>query len=325
MSLRKSAVHALSAAALVVAGTTGAQAADEVNVAFFLEWATPNQIPKVLKAYDDDMGVPVNWTNFDAGTQMTEAMLAGDIDISYSQGLAPFINAVNANAPIKLVSIAVQYPANDCVVRTGEGIDSTNASELEGKAVAVPLATMADYSFRMMMRALEVDVSAINVIDQVPADAAVSLADGSVAMACGFGAASMSKMYEAGAALMTPEQKQEAGIISFDVVSVTEKFAQENPDLLRSFLEVTHAANESFSDTDDEVMVIAKDAGLDLEATRAQMADFIFPTAEQQLNEYFNEGGLASEAISVVGAAFATPENPARDDYSAVVDTSFLQ
>ena len=26
---------------------------------------------------------------------MTDAMLAGDIDISYSQGLVPFINAVN--------------------------------------------------------------------------------------------------------------------------------------------------------------------------------------------------------------------------------------
>jgi len=325
MNLRKTAVNALTAAAMVVAGTTAAQAADEVNVAFFLEWATPNQIPKVMKTYDDEMGVPVNWTNFDAGTQMTEAMLAGDIDISYSQGLAPFINAVNANAPIKLVSIAVQYPANDCVVRTGEGIDSSNASELEGKAVAVPLATMADYSFRMMMRALDVDVSEVNVIDQVPADAAVSLADGAVAMACGYGADSMAKMYEAGEVLMTPEQKEEAGIISFDVVSVTEKFAQENPDLLRTFLDVTHSANASFTGSDDELMVIAKDAGLDVDTTKAQMADFIFPSAEDQLDNYFNAEGLATAAIGVVGQAFATDENPARDDYAATIDTSFLK
>ena len=33
---------------------------------------------------------------------MTEAMLSGDIDISYSQGMTPFVNAVNAKAPIKL-------------------------------------------------------------------------------------------------------------------------------------------------------------------------------------------------------------------------------
>jgi len=301
------------------------QAADEVNVAFFLEWATPNQIAKVEETYDDSMGVPVNWTNFDAGTQMTEAMLAGDIDISYSQGLAPFINAVNANAPIKLIGIAVQYPANDCVVRNGAGIDKSNATELEGKAVAVPLATMADYSFRMMMRALNVDVSEIRVIDQVPADAAVSLADGAVTMACGFGADSMAKMYEVGEPLMNDADKKEAGIISFDVVSVTEKFAQENPDLVRTFMEVTEDANKEFARDQSKIDVIAKDAGLSVEATRNQMATFYFPSNKEQLEKYFNKGGLADVAIEVVGGAFATKDNPALSDYSVVIDTSFLK
>ena len=80
-------------------------AADSVNVAFFLEWATPNQIAKVDKAYDDAMGVDVNWTDFSAGTAMTEAMLAGDIDISYSQGLAPFVTAIQQGAPLKMVAV----------------------------------------------------------------------------------------------------------------------------------------------------------------------------------------------------------------------------
>ena len=313
------------AAATAVAATMTTSAFADVNVAFFLEWATPNQVAKVEKLYDEAMGETVNWTNFDAGTQMTEAMLAGDIDISYSQGLAPFINAVNANAPIKLVAIAVQYPANDCVVRNGEGIDSSNASELEGKSVAVPLATMADYSFRMMMRELDVDVSKINVIDQVPADAAVSLADGAVSMACGFGGNAMAKMYEAGEVLMTPEQKEAAGIISFDVVSVTEKFAQEHPDLLRSFLEVTDQANAAFAADQSKIDVIAKDAGMSVEGAQQQMATMSFPSAAEQLKSYFNDGGMADVAIGIVGNAFATAENPALEDYGVAIDTSFLQ
>ncbi len=312
-----------TAAAVLMSASV--HAADQVNVAFFLEWATPNQEAKVTKAYDDAFGIPVNWTNFDTGTAMTEAMLAGDIDISYSQGLAPFINAVNANAPIKLVAIAVQYPANDCVVRTGEGIDKTNANELEGKAVAVPLATMADYSFRMMMRALDVDVSKVNVIDQAPADGAVSLVDGAVSMACGFGAESMSKMYEAGTPLMSPQDKTDTGIISFDVVSVTEKFTQENPEIVRTFLEVTHQSNANFTAGNSDIGIIAKDAGMSEEGAVAQMAEFIFPTAEDQLNNYFNDSGMASVAIGVVGGAFATEDRPALDDYNAVIDTSFLQ
>ncbi len=313
------------AAATVVASTMASSAVADVNVAFFLEWATPNQVAKVTKAYDEAMGTTVNWTNFDAGTQMTEAMLAGDIDISYSQGLAPFINAVNANAPIKLVYIAVQYPANDCFVRDGSGIDSSNASELEGQAVAVPLATMADYSFRMMMRALDVDISKINVIDQAPADGAVSLADGSVAMACIFGGNSAAKAGEVGKPIMSPEQKEAAGIISFDVVSVTEKFAQENPDLLQTFIEVTAAADAAFDDSDHQMGIIAKDAGMSIEGARQQMATFVFPSPKDQLTKYFNKGGMADVAIDIVGNAFATAENPALDDYSVAIDTSFLE
>ena len=138
---------AVSAIALAGGITTAAHAADSVNVAFFLEWATPNQISKVDKAYDGAMGVDVKWTDFSTGVQMTEAMLAGDIDIAYSQGLAPFVTAIQQGAPLKMVSIAVIYEANDCFVSDGLGITSANASELEGKTVAVPLNTMADFSF----------------------------------------------------------------------------------------------------------------------------------------------------------------------------------
>ncbi|MGB2189388.1 MAG: taurine ABC transporter substrate-binding protein, partial [Candidatus Puniceispirillaceae bacterium] len=89
----------VASSALVAAfATNTALAADSVNVAFFLEWATPNQIAKVDKAYDDAMGVDVNWTDFSTGVQMTEAMLAGDIDIAYSQGLAPFVTAIQQGA-----------------------------------------------------------------------------------------------------------------------------------------------------------------------------------------------------------------------------------
>ena len=75
-------------------------AATQVRVAFFLEWPTPNQEDKVKGMYEKALGVPVKWTNFTNGGAMTDAMLAGDIDISYSQGLVPFINAVKSKAPI---------------------------------------------------------------------------------------------------------------------------------------------------------------------------------------------------------------------------------
>jgi len=280
------------------------KAADSVNVAFFLEWATPNQIAKVDKVYDEAMGVDVNWTNFSTGVQMTEAMLAGDIDIAYSQGLAPFVTAIQQGAPLKMVGIAVVYEANDCFVRNDLGITSANASELEGKTVAVPLNTMADFAFKKYMSALNVDINTLTIVDQVPADGAVSLVDGTVAMACIFGGASASVAGEVGTPIMTTQQKQDAGIFSFDVVSVTEKFATENPGLLRTFLEVTDEANAAWTGSDAQLRKVVADAGMDFKTTKDQMADFVFPSKAEQLASYFNKDGLAASGAESIGLVF---------------------
>ena len=140
-------------------------AANQVRVAFFLEWPTPNQEDKVKKSFDDALGVPVKWTNFANGGAMTDAMLAGDIDISYSQGLTPFVNAVNSKAPIKLVDVAMEYGmgGTTCVVSKASGITKANASELEGKKVAVPLGTMAEYVFDESMKVVGADRSKMDL------------------------------------------------------------------------------------------------------------------------------------------------------------------
>ena len=299
----------MAASAIVMAGgiASAAHAAESVNVAFFLEWATPNQIAKVDKVYDDAMGVDVNWTDFSTGVQMTEAMLAGDIDIAYSQGLAPFVTAIQQGAPLKMVSIAVVYEANDCFVNDSLGITSANASELEGQTVAVPLNTMADFSFRKQMAALDVDISTMTIVDQAPADGAVSLADGSVAMACIFGGASAKAAGEVGAPIMSSQEKTDAGIGSFDVVSVTEKFATENPDLLRTFLQVTEEANQAWKGKTLQIKKVSADAGLDFETTKNQMAGFIFPTIAEQQSGYFGKDGVAVSAAESLGLVFKKP------------------
>ncbi len=298
-------------------------AADQVNAAFFLEWATPNMIAKVDKAYDKAMGVDVNWVDFTTGTAMTEAMLAGDIDISYSQGLAPFVTAIQQGAPLKMVGIAVVYEANDCFVKSDLGIDSSNASELEGKTVAVPLNTMADYAFREYMSHLNVDISKMQIVDQAPPDGAKSLADGAVDMACVFGGVASKDAAEVGTAIMSSEQKVEAGIGSFDVISVTEKFATEEPELLKAFLEATEEANGAFGGSDAEFDKIANAAGMDVETTKTQMAGFILPSAKEQLEKYFAKGGIAESAAASLGLVFSDSSDGAQ--IAKTIDGSFLE
>ena len=301
-------------------------AANEVRIAFFLEWATPNQEAKVKKVFDDALGVPVKWTNFATGGEMTEAMLSGDIDISYSQGLTPFVNAVNAKAPIKLVDIAVLYGmgGTTCVVSKASGITKANAAQLEGKKVAVPLGTMADYVFRETMKAVGADASKITVVDMVPEDGSAALQNGDVAMACLFGGKSIENALKAGTRMLTVGEAKDAGIAGIDVTSVTNKFLKENPGMVRTFIEITHEYNAKFNSGKSDMNLIAKDAAMDLAGTKKQMGGFEFPDAATMKSKYMNKGGILMTYLDVMGNMFATSENPALKNYSKVVTTKYL-
>ena len=96
---------------------------DEVTVAYFLEWATANQVAQAEGTYEERLGVPVTFRSFGNGNEMTQAMVSGDVDIAYSQGFVPFVVGVSNNAPLKMVGVAVTYGDNDaCVVREDAGI-----------------------------------------------------------------------------------------------------------------------------------------------------------------------------------------------------------
>ena len=295
--------------------------AEDVNVAFFLQWPTPNLMAKTSGAYSDAMGVDVNWTDFTTGTAMTEAMLAGDIDISYSQGLAPFVTAIQQGAPLKMIGIAVVYEANDCFVRNELGIDGSNASELEGKTVAVPLNTMADYAFRKYMDHYGVDIETMTIVDQAPPDGAKSLADGAVDMACVFGGVDTASAVEVGTAIMSSDQKRDANIGAFDVVTVTEKFATENPELVQAFMDATAEANESWTGSDEQLQMVADASGMNIEQTKTTIAGFVIPTVEDQKNNFFNENGDAASAAASLGLVFSDSDT----DVAKTIDSSFLE
>ncbi len=300
-------------------------AANEVRVAFFLEWATPNQEAKVKKTFDKALGVPVKWTNFATGGEMTEAMLSGDIDISYSQGLTPFVNAVNAKAPIKLVDIAVIYGMGGTTCVAASGIDKNNASsKLDGQKVAVPLGTMADYVFKETMRVVGADISKMKVVDMNPEDGSAAFVNGDVAMACLFGGKSIKAAKEKGASLLTVDEAKAEGIAGIDITSVTNKFLKENPGMVRTFVEVTHEANARHNAGKSDMNTIAKDAAMDLAGTKKQMSGFEFPDAATMKSKYMNKGGILMTYLEVMGGMFATSENPKLKDYSKVVDTSYL-
>ena len=139
---------------------SGDLSVDEINVAYFQEWPTPNQFGQNDGTFSDAVGASINWIPFTSGGAMSEAMIAGDIDIAYSQGLTPFAGAINAGADLKLVGIAVSYAeADNCIVQSSLGVTRDNAAEtLAGATVMTPFGNVTHYKMLSMMEFLGVDL-----------------------------------------------------------------------------------------------------------------------------------------------------------------------
>ena len=305
-----------------------AMAADEITVAYFVEWPMPFQYAKVNGTYEEEMGVKINWVAFDTGTAMSAAMASGDVQIAVSQGVPPFVVATSAGQDLQAVDVAVSYSDNDnCVVAEALEIDKTNAGELTGKKVGVPIGTAAHYGFLSQMNHFGVDLGSLEVVDMAPADGAAAFSQGNLDMVCGWGGA-LRRMLEHGNILLTGAEKEELGILVFDVTSAPTSFIEEEPDLLSKFLKVTADANAQWDagDNKDEMLAaIAKDAGMDLDDTEATIATFTFPSVDEQLNDKWLGGG-AQDFMKGVANVFVSAGSieSALDSYDGAVNSAPL-
>lgn len=286
----------LTASAAVILSAQAASAMDEITVGYFLEWPMPFLAAKADGAYAEALDMKVNWVSFETGTAMSAAMASGDVQLSVSQGLPPFVVAVSSGQPLQIVDVAVSYSDNDnCVVATALEIDKDSADELAGKKVAVPLGTAAHYGFLKQMEHFGVDLASLDVVDMAPTDGAAALAQGSVDFACGWGGG-LSRMKEHGNILLTGAEKEELGILVFDVTTAPTDFIVENEEIVTDFLAVTAKANATWNESQpaDMLAKIAKESGMDEAATKASISGFKFPSVEEQLSGAWLGGNAAS-------------------------------
>lgn len=313
----------------VLAGQAALAQAEDLTVAYFLEWPMPFQYAKVNGIYEERLGIPVNWVAFDTGVAMSAAMASGDVDIAVSQGVPPFVVATSAGQDLQIIDVAVSYSDNDnCVVRADLEIDKENAGEaLPGSKVAVPLGTAAHYGFLRQMDHFGVPLDSLEVVDMAPPDGAAALLQGAVDMMCGYGGAIV-RAQENGNVLLTGAEKEALGILVFDVTSSPASFVAENPDTVAGFLAVTAEMNAAWNDgsmVEEMIPVIAQDAGMDEQATRDFMATFKFPSIEEQLSEAWLGGNAQQFMLGVAGVFVESGSIPsALATYEANVNTGPL-
>jgi taurine transport system substrate-binding protein len=206
-------------------------------------------------------------------------------------------------------------------------IDKDSASELAGKKVAVPLGTAAHYGFLRQMDHFGIPLESLQIVDMPPPEGANALSQKAVDFACGYGGG-LTSMREHGNQLLSGAEKEELGILVFDVTSGPASYIAENGDVVAKFLAVTAEANEKWNSGaggDEMLAVIAEQSGMDIEAARSAISTMKFPSVEEQLSEKWL-GGNAATFMKGVADVFvqAGSIDGALDSYEDAVNTGPL-
>ncbi|WP_299783835.1 ABC transporter substrate-binding protein [uncultured Roseobacter sp.] len=301
----------------------------EITVAYFLEWPMPFLAAKASGAFEEALGKKVNWVSFETGTAMSAAMASGDVQIAVSQGVPPFVVATSGGQDLQIIDVAVSYSENDnCVVHADLEIDKETAGELAGKKVAVPLGTAAHYGFLRQMDHFGVDIASLQVVDMAPPEGAAALSQKAVDFACGYGGG-LTRMQEYGNVLLTGAEKEEVGILVFDVISAPASYIAENGDEVATFLSVVTQENERYNSGaggEEMVAALAKEAGMDLDAAKNALAGMKMLPADVALSDAWL-GKNAATFMKGVADVFveAGSIDKALDSYEGAINTGPLE
>jgi taurine transport system substrate-binding protein len=318
-------------AAMLVIGSTGVLAAEKITVAYFPGWPGTFEVGWAKGMFEKEMGVEVNWREFDTGAQMTAAMASGDVVISYAIGSIPFTSAVTQGVPLKMVAISESYSeAENLVVRDDSGI--TKPEDLIGKKVATPFGTTSHYRLMGILEMFNLDESKIKIIDMAGADIVAAFRRGDIDAGCAWEPA-VSEMIKFGGRVIVPAEDQiKAGYATYGLVAVTDDFAKKNPDMVKKFLKVMNESTEFFRANPGEAYkLIGEKAGLTPEKTKDIMASMGFYSRDEQLSSTWlgapGQIGNVAKNIKKVADFLVKQQaiDKALDSYEKFIDPSYME
>ena len=311
-----------------LAGHAAEHQPERITVGYFEQWPTPSLFSRVKQTYDRALGLPVDWVAYDNGAAMNAAMAAGELQIAFSQGHAPFVLGVSSGLELTLLGIAVVYTADDnCMVATDSGITRASASGLQGRKIATVAGGITHFRLLRMLEHLRLDAATLDIQEFADASAAATaLRNGEVVMACTYGR-SLQALTDIARPLLPAGELEALGLPVFDVISAPRAFVDEHPGLVQTFMDVTAATNAQFYQNPDPMRAaIARAAGMDRAGSDAALERFAFPDVAAQKSAAWLGGRVSSYSREL--AEFLVEQGRARaalDDYDRFVSTRFLR
>jgi len=218
-------------------------------------------------------GIAVKWVFSQGSNRSLEYLNGGSTDFASTAGLAAVLSRANG-APINTVYVASRPEWTALVVPKDSTIQSL--ADLKGKKVA---ATKGTDPFLFLLQSLQkagLDKNAVEIVHLQHPDGRVALERGDVQAWAGLDPLMAASELQAGSRLLYRNRD----FNSYSVLSVTETFAKEQPELIQQVIAAYEQARQwAIANPDALAQLLADEAKLPLEVAKLQLSrtDFSNP------------------------------------------------
>ena len=244
---------------------------------------TNNIFANEFKANGKD--VTINYADITSGSDQTQALASGDVDVLYAVGGTSVISAAANGADIKILNMYSRSPEAFCMYSHDASIKS--AEDLRGKTIAGPTGTNLHQLLVAYLEEAGMTIDDVNFVNmKIPeARAALETKDIDVALLAGPTAYQAEKD---GYNLVTNGKGLTDAVIA---VAVTEKFYNEHKEDLEIFKQAEANIIKYMNENHDEAMdIVAKELDLDKSAVEEmyKQYDFSLETTDEDVQAFQN-------------------------------------
>ncbi len=247
--------------------------------------AIPNDELVAKEWYEKELGVKVNFKQFDSGRDVNTAMAAGSVDIAIL-GSTPAAIGIAKGIPYEVFWIHDIEGDNEALaVKNQANVQSIK--DLKGKKVAVPSGSTTHYSLLSALKAEGLSANDVKILDMQPAEIFAAWQRGDIDAAYVW-QPTLGKLLTDGKILVTSRELAQKGIVTADVGIVRSEFAQKYPDIVKKYVALQEKAFDLYSsDPENAAKSIARELKLDNEESLKEMKELVWLSAKEQLTSAY--------------------------------------
>lgn len=248
-------------------------------------------------------GLNVEYSDLTSGPEQTQALASGDIQFLNAVGATSVILSASNGADIKIIGMYSRSPEAFRLF-TGKDGAIKSAEDLRGKKIAGPKGTILHELLAAYLAEAGMTEADVEFVSMGIPDAQAALAGGTVDCALLAGAVAYN-MEKDGYSIVTTGK----GLVDATIVMATSnKFYEENPLLVKTFMEAQNKVQEYMNENPDEILdITAKATDLSIDAVKEMypMYDFNMEITDSDIEsmkkteQFMKENGMIENDVNI--------------------------